>query len=71
GAYKWSTLAITVVLFVLIHQPADYFGAFVYGSLACWVAIRTRSLFACVWMHAIANLILGLYIMWSRNWGLW
>ena len=61
----------TIVLFMLEHQPADWFGAIVFGSLACWVAIRTRSLFACVLMHAVANLVLGIYVMATGSWGFW
>jgi hypothetical protein len=33
--------------------------------------VRTRSLGACVIMHATSNFLLGLYIMMTRQWGLW
>jgi CAAX prenyl protease-like protein len=71
GTFTRLSFGITVLLFMLIHSPADWMAAVVYGSLACGVAIKTKSLAACVWMHALANLILGLYILWSKNWGLW
>ena len=71
GMFTKLSFGGTVLLFMLAHSPPDYFGAVVYGSLACWVAIRTKSLAACVWMHALANLILGIYIMQTKNWGLW
>lgn len=71
GTYTRISFGVTVLLFMLIHQPADYLGAIIYGSLACWVAIRTKSLAACVWMHALANLLLGLFILQTKNWGLW
>jgi membrane protease YdiL (CAAX protease family) len=56
---------------MLVHQPADYAAALLYGLLAGWVAIRTKSLMACIWMHALANLILGLYVLMSGQIGFW
>ena len=71
GTYTHLSFGVTLLLFMLIHSPADYLGALIYGSLAGWVAIRTKSLAACVWMHALANLLLGVFIMATKNWGLW
>ena len=36
-----------------------------------WVAIRTKSLFACVICHAVANLLLGIYVTLTQQWGYW
>lgn len=71
GAYTPWSLVLTSVLIMLVHQPADYAAALLWGFLGCWTAIRTKSLAACIWMHALANLILGIYVMRSENWGLW
>ena len=71
GTFSRLSVSATVVLFTLAHSPADYVGAIIYGSLACWVAIRTKSLAACVYMHALANLVLGIFIIQTKNWGLW
>lgn len=71
GIKKWKPIAITIGLFVLVHAPEDYFGCLIYGILISWVAIRTRSLAACVVCHAVSNFILGLYIMYTGKWGLW
>lgn len=56
-----SLLAYLVVTgaFILAHNPVDYAGAFVYGSLAYLLFVRTRSLISVVIMHAVANLIMG------------
>jgi membrane protease YdiL (CAAX protease family) len=35
------------------------------------VAYRTRSLASCVVAHAVTNLLLGLWIMATRQWGFW
>ncbi|MFT5191777.1 MAG: CAAX prenyl protease-like protein [Verrucomicrobiales bacterium] len=71
GTFTRLSVSVTVIAFTFAHSPADYMGAIIYGSLACWVAIRTKSLAACVWMHALANLILGIFILLTKNWGLW
>ena len=60
-----------VVAFTMIHSPADWPAAFLTGILFNLVAIRTKSLAACVVSHAAANLGLGLYICATRQWGFW
>jgi hypothetical protein len=57
--------------FTLVHQPCDWPAAFMTGILLNLVAVRTRSLAACVAAHAVANLALGLYICATRQWGFW
>lgn len=71
GSHAWRVYGIVTVLVMLVHNPADYFAAFVWGSLVYWVAVRTKSLGACVVMHAVANLLLGIYILQTRQWGFW
>jgi CAAX prenyl protease-like protein len=71
GEHSWQTYGLVTGLVMLAHQPVDYFGAFLWGSLVYWVAVQRRSLAACVFMHAIGNLLLGLYVMNTRQWGFW
>ena len=71
GIKRWKPIAITIALFVLVHAPEDYLGCLVYGILISWVAIRTRSLAACVVCHGVSNFVLGVYIMATQKWGLW
>lgn len=71
GQYqKWSFILVTA-LFTLAHASVDYAAAVVFGSLIYWLAVRTKSLAACVVAHAVANLILGIYVMISGQWGYW
>jgi membrane protease YdiL (CAAX protease family) len=71
GIKNWKAIGITIGLFVLVHAPEDYLGAIIYGTLISWVALRTKSLAACVVCHGVSNLMLGLYIMNTHKWGLW
>ena len=65
-----SCLVVTL-LFMLAHGSLDWAGAFVYGSLTYVLCIWSRNLGACVVMHAVANLLMGLYIMQTGKYGLW
>jgi len=71
GTFAWPSFLITTVSFALVHQTTDWSVALIYGALAGWVTVRTRSLGAVVLMHAVANLVLGLYILKTGFWGLW
>jgi len=71
GKHSWASYAIVTGAFVLVHQMEDWLGAVIFGSLMYWLCIRTKSLAACVCMHAVANLLLGLYVMKTGQWGFW
>jgi CAAX prenyl protease-like protein len=71
GTHHNPSLVVVTTLFVLAHAPVDYLGATLYGLLAYWVAIKTKSLGACVLMHAVANLLLGIYVVSTQQWGYW
>jgi len=45
--------------------------AFIWASLIYWLAVRTRSLFACVMAHAVANAVLGSYVLQTGYYGFW
>ncbi len=71
GKFSWKSFFGVTLGVVLIHSPVDYGAAAVYGMLAYLVAVRTRSLSACVAMHATANLCLGIYTLSTGQWGYW
>ncbi len=71
GKHTWRTFWIVTLAVMLIHQRADWLAAFVWGALMYALAVRTKSLGACVVMHATGNLLLGLYVMKTGLWGFW
>lgn len=71
GTHHRRSLICVTAMFVLAHASVDYFGATIYGLLTYWVAVRIKSLSACVVMHAVANLLLGIYVLISQQWGYW
>lgn len=70
---KFSPLSFwgVALMFMLAHSPADWPAALITGAIYGWIAVRTKSLLACVVAHATTNLALGLYIMVTRQWGFW
>jgi CAAX prenyl protease-like protein len=71
GTHRWRVFWIVSLLVMVAHQPEDYAAAFIWGTLVYYVTVRTRSLGACVLMHALCNLLLGLYVMRTGQWGFW
>ena len=71
GRASWLSYGIVTGLFMFAHAPVDWGGAFVYGSLTYLLCIWSKSLGACVLMHAVANFLVGLYIMAYGKYGLW
>lgn len=71
GTFSALSFAAVTVGFMLVHNVADWPAALICGALYNGVAYWTRSLASCVVAHALTNLLLGLWIMQSRQWGLW
>jgi hypothetical protein len=71
GTFSWVSFLIVTVAFGFAHSRADWIAAFLCGALYNLVANRTRSLASCVVAHALTNLLLGLWIMQTRQWGFW
>ncbi|MFL6530509.1 MAG: CAAX prenyl protease-related protein [Chthoniobacterales bacterium] len=71
GTFSWLSFAVVTLAFTFSHSSADWIVAAVVGSLFNLVAYRTKSLTSCVLVHAITNLLLGLWIMQTKQWGFW
>lgn len=71
GTHTWKGFWIVTVAVTLAHNPDDYLAAFLWGSMVYWLAVRTRSLGACVIMHGLGNLLLGVYALRTQQWGFW
>jgi len=71
GKFSWLSFSVVAILFTFSHSRPDWFAAFVCGVLYNVVAYRSRSLASCILAHATTNLLLGLWIMHTRQWGFW
>ena len=71
GAFTWLSFGAVSLAFMFEHTRPDWPAALVTGALFNYVAYSTRSLGACVLAHAITNLLLGLYVLRTGQWGFW
>ena len=71
GAFSWFSFAAVTLGFMFVHGSADWPAAAITGMLYNFVAYRAKSLSSCVLAHACTNLLLGLWIMHTRQWGFW
>jgi CAAX prenyl protease-like protein len=71
GAFSWLSFGVVTAGFCLEHSMPDWPAAIVTGMLFNAVAYYTRSLSACVLTHAVTNLLLGVYVMRTGQWGFW
>ena len=71
GSHSLKAYLVTTLAFTIVHSHIDWLACVVFGSLVYWLSVRTRSLFACVFMHGVANLLLGLYTLHTEQWGFW
>jgi len=71
GTYTHLSFFGVAGAFMLVHSPSDWPAAIATGVLFGWVAVKTKSLLACVIAHAMTNLGLGIYIVMTKQWGFW
>lgn len=71
GKFSWFSFAVVTVAFGFSHSSADWPAALATGMLYNGVAYWTKSLSTCVLTHAVTNLLLGVWIMQTKQWGFW
>lgn len=71
GKFSWLSFSGVTVAFTLVHSPADWPAAIITGMLYNGVAYWTKSLSTCVVAHGVTNLLLGFWIMQTKQWGFW
>ncbi|MFM7186693.1 MAG: CAAX prenyl protease-related protein [Armatimonadota bacterium] len=69
GNHSWVATGVVTAAFTSIHP--EWLAAVAYALLTDQLLRRTKSVGACVVMHAVTNLLLGLYVVTTRSWHLW
>ena len=69
GAFTWVSFLLTVVFFGLEHN--FIYAGMMAGIFFNLVLYRTRSIAQCVLSHAVTNLALGIYVIYSGKWQFW
>jgi hypothetical protein len=69
GKFTWVSFGLTVVFFGIEHHhwlPGLFAGA-IYNALL----YKTKNLWPCIVAHSVTNLVLGFYVLYTRQWGFW
>lgn len=69
GNHSWVATGVVTAAFTSIHP--EWLAAVAYALLTDQLLRRTKSVGACVVMHAVTNLLLGIYVVATRSWHLW
>jgi uncharacterized protein len=67
--FTWPSFLITTILFGLEHHLVV--AGIVAGAIFNLILYRTRSLAQCVLAHAVTNLALACYVVYSGKWYFW
>jgi CAAX prenyl protease-like protein len=52
-------------------HPSEFIAAAAWFSLVTLLMVKTNKFWNCVVAHAVTNLMLGIYVLWTGTWGLW
>ncbi len=69
GEPDWTALLLVTLVFCSVH--VQWLTAIVWGLMIGLLLIFTRSLGACIIMHAVTNFLLGAWVLKSGEWKLW
>lgn len=71
GVFHWRSYLVVTLAFTFVHDPVDWLSCIIFGSMMYWLAVKTKSLFACILAHGVANLAMGCYALSFGKFGLW
>ncbi|MBV8780253.1 MAG: CAAX prenyl protease-related protein [Phycisphaerae bacterium] len=71
GIGEWDRNAVMIVTLAFASEHVQWITAIGWGAMIAWLLIRTRSLGACIVMHAVTNFLLGVYVLWTHDWYFW
>ena len=69
GQFTWISFLITTILFGLEHNL--WLAGMIAGTAYNLLLYRTKSISQCIMAHAVTNLALGLYVLYTGEWQFW
>ena len=70
GEWDWKAFVIVPLIFAVVHGNW-WLTAIGWGFMVGGLLAYTKSLGACIIAHATTNLLLGVYVLYSKQWSLW
>jgi hypothetical protein len=66
---KWGWIGL--LAYAGFSHPGEAVASMAWFSMITWLYIRTASIWNCVLAHAVTNLLLALYVIYTEQWILW
>lgn len=60
-----------MLVYGVVTHPGELIAAVCWFSMVTWLVARTQSVWDGVIAHGVTNLLLGLYVITTRDWSLW
>lgn len=70
GESGWAPLLIVSGAFATVHGNW-WLTSIVWALMIALLLIYTKSIGACILAHAVTNLLLAGYVLWTENWAFW
>lgn len=68
-AARWGIVGATA--YGLLTHLTEPLAAIVWFSMITWLYLKTKNVWDCVVAHAVTNLLLGLFVVYTGTWVLW
>jgi CAAX prenyl protease-like protein len=69
GEWDWKAFFGIPLIFACVH--VQWLTAIVWALMIAWLLWKTKSLGACIIAHGVTNLLLGVYVLWTKEWFFW
>ena len=70
GEWGWAPFLGVSVAFAVVHGNW-WLTSIVWALMIAGLLVYTKSLGACIIAHAVTNLLLGVYVLGTRDWAFW
>jgi len=68
---EWDPKSFLIVTLAFASVHIQWMTAIVWGIMIAILLVRTKSLGACIIMHGLTNLLLGIYVLYTHDWAFW
>lgn len=69
GKFSWYSFIIITLLFGFEHH--EWLSGIVSGIIYAGILYQSKNLFVPILSHAITNLLLGIYVIYTQQWSFW
>ena len=70
GEWHWMPFVIVSGAFALVHGNW-WLTSIVWAVMMAGLLVYTKSIGACIIAHGLTNLLLAVYVLWTRDWAFW